>query len=101
MPFLTGGQQVAAYTEVFCNRPSDVTVRSRLRADLPSGDVTVAQNGCATGKPSCVRHLPLGYTYFYLACPKSPTQQHNHSYYTDIVLFPGTRSGATGPMRSR
>ena len=26
VPFLTGGQQVAAYTEVFCNRPSDVTV---------------------------------------------------------------------------
>ncbi len=100
-PFLTPSQQVAAYTEVFCNRPSAVTVMSRLRANYQFADLTVAQSGCAAGRAECVQHLPRGFTYFYLPCPKSVVQQHNALYYTDILLYPGTKIKQSYPFPQR
>jgi DNA-binding beta-propeller fold protein YncE len=100
VPYLDGNLRVTAYTEVFCPRPTRLTIRSRLRSDYADADVTVAQRGC-TGKSSCVIDEPQGYRYFQLICPKSATRQRNQGYYSDIVLYPGTNTGAATRERSR
>ena len=100
VPYLDGSLRVTAYTEVFCPRPTRLTIRSRLRSDYPGGDVTVAKVGC-TGGSSCVVDRPAGFRYFRLTCPKSDTRRNNQRYYSDIVLYPGTDSGAATTTRSR
>jgi Lactonase, 7-bladed beta-propeller len=100
VPYLDGNLRVTAYTEVFCPRPTRLTIRSRLRSDYADADITVAQRGC-TGKSSCVIDEPQGYRYFQLICPKSATRQRNQGYYSDIVLYPGTNTGAATRERSR
>jgi DNA-binding beta-propeller fold protein YncE len=97
VPYVDGNQQVTAYTEVSCPRPTQLTIRSRLRSDYPSADITVAQRGCLDG---CVVSEPQGKRLFKLSCPKSQAV-HHHSYYSDIVLFPGTNAAAATKERSR
>jgi hypothetical protein len=100
VPVLDGNLQVTAYTEVFCPRPTQLTIRSRLRSDYPFADITVAQRGC-TGNIGCIVDQPKGYRYFRLTCPKSSTRRNNQRYYSDIVLYPGTNAGAATKERSR
>jgi hypothetical protein len=100
VPFLDVRLVVAAYTEVYCPERTQLTIRSRLRADYPTADRTIAQKGCS-GKPDCVRTVPSGFSYYRLACPRSQTQRHNSRYYSDIILYPGTRAGAATTERSR
>jgi DNA-binding beta-propeller fold protein YncE len=97
VPYLDGNQQVTAYTEVSCPRPTQLTIRSRLRSDYPSADITVAQRGCLDG---CVVSEPQGKRLFKLSCPKSQAVRHQR-YYSDIVLFPGTNAAAATKERSR
>jgi hypothetical protein len=100
VPYLDGNLQVTAYTEVFCPRPTRLTVRSRLRSDYPGTDITVAQRGC-TGSSGCVLDLPQGFRYFRLTCPRSATRRQNQPYYSDIIFYPGTNVGAATKERSR
>ncbi len=104
VPYLDGHMQATAYTEVFCPKPTRLTIRSRLRSDYPSSDpssdITVAQLGC-TGKSSCVVDEPKGLRSFHLSCPKSDSRRHNQRYYSDITVYPGTNSAAATKERSR
>ncbi len=98
VPYLDSGLQVVGYTEVSCPRSTKLTIRSRLRSDYPSADITVDQKGCVKG---CVFTVPKGERFFRLACPKSPSRRHHQRYYSDIVLHPGTNAGAATSERSR
>jgi WD40 repeat protein len=100
VPYLDGNLRVTAYTEVDCPRPTRLTIRSRLRSDYPSFDKTVAKVGC-TGGSACVVDEPAGFRYFRLSCPKSSTRRSNQRYYSDIIFYPGTNSGAATTERSR
>jgi DNA-binding beta-propeller fold protein YncE len=97
VPYLDQGL-VTAYTEVVCPRSTKLTIRSRLRSDYPSADITVDQKGCIKG---CAVTVPKGQRFFRLACPKSPARRHHQRYYSDIVLYPGTNVGAATEERSR
>ena len=77
VPYLDQGQ-ATGYTEVSCPRQTELTIRSRLRSDYPSGDVTVDQKGCIKG---CTFTVPKGERFFRLACPKSPSERHHQRYY--------------------
>jgi streptogramin lyase len=100
-PYLDANQQVTAYTKVTCPQATQLTVRSRLRADNPEfTDKTVAANGCLGGS-GCVRTLPQGTTYFRLSCPKSQTRRNNQKYYTDINMYAGTSPSPTSPFPQR
>jgi hypothetical protein len=90
---------VTAYTEMFCPKPTQLTIRSRLLSDYPSADVTVAQTGCTDGG-SCVVNEPKGFRYFKLTCPKSPSRRHGQRYFSDIVFYPGTNAGDATRERS-
>jgi DNA-binding beta-propeller fold protein YncE len=98
VPYRDAGRQATAYTEVSCPRPTRLTIRSRLRSSYRSGDVTVAQRGCARG---CMIDEPKGTRTFRLTCPKSSTPRDHQRYYSDILLFPGTNAGAATKERSR
>jgi DNA-binding beta-propeller fold protein YncE len=98
VPYLDGNQQVTAYTEVVCPRPTKLTIRSRLRSDYPFADITVDQKGCVKG---CVVNEPKGERFFRLACPESQNRRPHQRYYSDIVLFPGTDASAATRERSR
>ncbi len=97
-PYVDQGQ-VTAYTEVFCPRPTQLTLRSRLRSDYAFRDLTVAQEGCLRGS-SCVVNQPKGYAFYKLTCPKSANTRNNQRYYTTVVLFPGTNADAATRERS-
>jgi DUF3089 family protein len=97
VPYLDQGL-ATAYTEVVCPRPTKLTIRTRLRSDYPSADVTVDQKGCIKG---CMFTVPKGERFFQLACPKSPNRHQHQRYYSDIVLYPGTEAGAATKERSR
>ena len=100
VPYLDGSLRVTAYTEVFCPRPTRLTIRSRLRSDYPGfNDVTVARNGCLGGS-GCVIDMPKGLRYFRLVCPKSATRRQNQPYYTDITFYPSTNTSAATRTRS-
>jgi hypothetical protein len=99
-PFLDGALQVAANTEVFCPQRTQLTIRSRLRADYAFADLTMDQRGCSA-KPDCVRSVPRGFSYYHLACPKSGTRRHNTRYYTDLIFYPGDKVGKASSTRSR
>jgi DNA-binding beta-propeller fold protein YncE len=99
IPYLDGNLQVTAYTEVSCPRETQLTIRSRLRSDYyPLADITVAQKGCLKG---CVVTVPKGNRFFRLTCPKSSDRRNNQPYYSDIIFYPGTNSGAATKERSR
>ncbi len=87
-----------AYTQVACPARTRLTIRSRLRADHRSGDVTVDQKGCIRG---CTFTVPKGDRFFRLACPKGPSGRQHQRYYSDIVLYPGTNGEAATKERSR
>jgi hypothetical protein len=91
---------VAANTEVFCPKRTQLTIRSRLQADYAFADLTMDQRGCSA-RPDCVRSVPRGFSYYHLACPKSGTRRHNTRYYTDLILYPGDKIGKASSTRSR
>ena len=99
-PFLDSNSQVVAWTEVFCQQTTNLTVRSRLFANYQFSDINVDQKGCI-GKASCVHSVPRGFSYYHLACPKSGTRRHNTRYYTDLILYPGDKIGKASSTRSR
>jgi hypothetical protein len=98
VPFVNGNQQVAAYTEVFCPRATQLTVRSRLRSDYAFRDIIVAQQGCV--RDSCVVTQPKGYAFYKLTCPRSANPR-TQRYFTDIIIFPGTDRRAASPFPQR
>ena len=98
VPYLDGNKQVTAYTEVSCPRPTQLTIRSRLRSDYPSGDITVAQRGCVNG---CVVNQPKGRPFFRLTCPKSATRRNHQRYYSDIVVLPSHQCRCRPRRRGR
>jgi sugar lactone lactonase YvrE len=100
VPYLDANEQVTAYTEVFCPRDTQLTLRSRLRSDYGFQDLTVAQQGCI-GRPECVVTEPKGYRYSLLSCPKSPNRLNRQRYFTSLIFYPGTRRGAATTIRSR
>ncbi|MGH2974411.1 MAG: DUF3089 domain-containing protein [Solirubrobacterales bacterium] len=97
VPYLDQGR-VTAYTQVACPRKTELTIRSRLRSDHPSGDLTVDQKGCIRG---CTFTAPKGDRFFRLACPKTPSGRQQQRYHSDIVLYPGTNAEAATEERSR
>lgn len=107
-PYLSNGQ-VTAWTEVFCQRNQQLTVRSRLFANYQFADINVDQKGCI-GKASCVHSVPRGFSYYRLACPKSGEILPNRLYYSDIIFYKGQQidtaqggqgTGVNGTTRSR
>jgi hypothetical protein len=92
-PVLNANQQVVAYTEVFCPRPTQLTVRSRVRSDYAFQDITVAEMG--------VVNVPQGYTFYKLTCPKSANRRTNQRYYTQAIIYPGTNKSAASPFPQR
>jgi hypothetical protein len=98
VPYLEGGRRVTAYTEVFCPRKTELTIRSRLRSDYPSADATVDQKGCIS---DCRYDVGTAHRFFRLSCPESAHRRQHQRYYSDIVLFPGTNSAAATKERSR
>lgn len=89
-PFLDSNQQVAAWTEVFCQAKSNLTVRSRLFANYQFADLMVDQKGCSNGTAGCVHSVPRGFSYYHLACPKSGGILPSRLYYSDIIFYKGT-----------
>ena len=109
-PFLDSNKQVVAWTEVFCQQDSKLTVRSRLFANYQFADLMVDQKGCSNGTTRCVRNVPRGFSYYRLACPKSGEILPSRLYYTDIIFYKGTKVstasggqgiGINGTTRSR
>jgi hypothetical protein len=99
-PYLENGTQAAAWTEIFCPSRTQLTIRSRLQADYPFADLTVAQRGCS-GKPSCVVTAPRGFSYYHLACPKSTKQFSGRFYFSDLVFYGSAGVGSATTVRSR
>jgi DNA-binding beta-propeller fold protein YncE len=98
VPYLEGGRRVTAYTEVFCPRKTELTIRSRLRSDYSSADATVDQKGCISG---CRFNVGTAHRFFRLSCPESAQRRPHQRYYSDIVFYPGANSGAATTERSR
>jgi hypothetical protein len=96
-PFLrTKTKQVASWTEVFCQRRSNLTVRSRLFANYLFADLLVDQRGCspqAAPASRCVHRVNRGFNYYYLACPKTKRILPSRLYYSDIIFYKGTKVG--------
>lgn len=90
VPYLDQYQQVVAYPQVYCPRPTGLTVRSRVRSVRTFTDVTVAQWGC-TGSTSCAIYLGAGITRFPSICPQTRTRV-THGYHSDIVIYLGVQS---------
>jgi hypothetical protein len=108
-PYIDSKKQVVAWTEVFCQRDSKLTVRSRLFANYQFADLNVDQRGCV-GQAKCVHKVPRGFNYYRLACPKSGEILPNRLYYSDIIFYKGTQidtakggqgTGINGTTRSR
>jgi hypothetical protein len=99
VPYLDAYQQATGYTEVFCPRPTQLTVRSRLRSDYAFQDITVDRKGCI--QSGCVVTQPQGYSFYKLTCPKSANRRINQRYYTDIIIYPGTNQNAASPFPQR
>jgi hypothetical protein len=106
-PYIDSKKQVIAWTEVFCQRNTKLTVRSRLFANYQFADLIVDQKGCsplAAPSPKCVKDVPRGFSYYRLACPKSGGILPNRLYYSDIIFYKGTNVSTatngeiTGPL---
>lgn len=109
-PYLDSKSQVVAWTEVFCQQNSKLTVRSRLFANYQFADLVVDQKGCSDGTNRCVHNVPRGFSYYRLACPKTSGTLPSRLYYSDIIFYKdnkietakgGQGTGINGTTRSR